>query len=176
MPPKITSTLSCWTSLAALASATLSMVALSSRQRSIWRPSKPPFALISLITILATLALAIPMNDSGPVWSAITPTLMDDSVMTFSSDVPRPNGSDHVRRMRVGLFPHMGWIPYATVFRSAPGGTRDDRKETRRACRPPCSLPYFFGSSLQWELPRAAAEPQVFGSAVHGVFVREAAS
>ena len=30
MPPKITSTLSCWTSLVALASATLSIVALSS--------------------------------------------------------------------------------------------------------------------------------------------------
>jgi hypothetical protein len=28
------------------------------------------------MTILATFALAIPMNESGPVWSAITLTLM----------------------------------------------------------------------------------------------------
>src|ERR1700730_17473534 len=95
MPPKITSTRSCSTSFEALASATLSVVALSSRYRSICRPNKPPFALMSLITILATFALAIPRNESGPVWSVITPTLMDrptevvDSFMAFS---PRKTG------------------------------------------------------------------------------------
>ena len=113
MPPKITSTLSCWTSLVALASATLSMVALSSRYRSTCRPSRPPFALMSSMTILATLALAMPTNESGPVWSAITPTLMDDSVMAFSSQVPRPNGPVHAWRMPAASRPHMGWIPYA---------------------------------------------------------------
>src|SRR5437763_792574 len=45
---------------------------------------------MSLMTIFATLALAMPMNDSGPVWSAITPTLMPCSLMAFSSQVPRP--------------------------------------------------------------------------------------
>src|SRR5262245_15676517 len=75
---------------------------------------------MSLMTILATLALAIPTNESGPVWSAITPTLMDDSVMAFSSDMPRPNGTVHVRRMPAGLRPHMGWIPYAPAM---PGST-----------------------------------------------------
>jgi hypothetical protein len=50
-------------------------------------PNSPPLALMSLITILATFALAIPKNESGPVWSVMTPTLMDrlsevvDSVM-----------------------------------------------------------------------------------------------
>jgi len=49
--------------------------------RSIWRPSRPLFALMSSTTIFATLALAIPMNESGPVWSAMTPTLMDACFM-----------------------------------------------------------------------------------------------
>ena len=31
---------------------------------------------MSPMTILATLALASPTNESGPVWSAMTPTLM----------------------------------------------------------------------------------------------------
>ena len=69
---------------------------------------------MSLMTIFATLALAMPMNESGPVWSAMTPTLMDASFMAFSSDVPRPNGPVHARRMPAGFRPHMGWIPYAT--------------------------------------------------------------
>ena len=76
MPPKTTSTLSCSTSLAAFAAATASSVALSSRYSSRCRPSRPPLALMSPMTILATLALASPTNESGPVWSAMTPTLM----------------------------------------------------------------------------------------------------
>ena len=39
---------------------------------------------MSSTTILATLALATPMNERVPVWSAITPTLIDDFVMAFS--------------------------------------------------------------------------------------------
>jgi hypothetical protein len=45
---------------------------------------------MSLMTILATFALARPKNESAPVWSVITPTLMDrptevvDSFMAFS--------------------------------------------------------------------------------------------
>ena len=76
MPPKTTSTLSCSTSLAATAAAVASSVAPSSRHSSRFRPSSPPLALMSPMTILATLALATPTNESGPVWSAITPTLM----------------------------------------------------------------------------------------------------
>ena len=60
MPPKTTSTLSCSTSLAASAAATASSVALSSRHSSRCRPSRPPLALMSPMTILATLALATP--------------------------------------------------------------------------------------------------------------------
>ena len=41
--------------------------------------SRPPFALMSPMTILATLALASPIIESGPVWSAMTPTLMGSS-------------------------------------------------------------------------------------------------
>ena len=52
-------------------------MALSSRYRSIFRPNKLPFALMSPMTILATFALAIPQNESGPVWSVITPPLME---------------------------------------------------------------------------------------------------
>ena len=76
MPPKMTSTRSCSTSFVASAAATASSVALSSRCSSTWRPSRPPLALMSPMTILATLALASPTNESGPVWSAMTPTLM----------------------------------------------------------------------------------------------------
>ncbi len=76
MPPKTTSTLSCSTSFVATALATASSVAPSSRHSSRCRPSRPPLALMSPMTILATLALAVPTNESGPVWSAMTPTLM----------------------------------------------------------------------------------------------------
>ena len=50
-----------------------------------WRPSRPPLALMSLTTILATLALATPTTASGPVWSVMTPTLMGpcDAAITF---------------------------------------------------------------------------------------------
>jgi len=82
--PKITSTLSCSTSFAALASDTLSVVALSSRCRSTCRPSRPPFALMSLMSILATFALAVPITESGPVWSVTTPTLIDESFIALS--------------------------------------------------------------------------------------------
>ena len=90
MPPKITSTWSCSTSFVALAAATESVVALSSRYRSTCRPNRPPLALMSPMTILATFALATPTNESGPVWSVMTPTLMDrptevvDSAIAFS--------------------------------------------------------------------------------------------
>jgi hypothetical protein len=42
-------------------------------------------ALISSTTILATLALARPMNESAPVSSAIMPTLMAAFVMPAAS-------------------------------------------------------------------------------------------
>ena len=73
MPPTTTST-SAPTSFAAAASAASSSVALSSTNSSIGRPSRPPFALMSSITILATLTLAMPMNDRAPVWSVTRPT------------------------------------------------------------------------------------------------------
>src|SRR5437764_2069851 len=74
MPPTTTSTAACWTSRAAAASATLSSVALSSTYNSTGRPRRPPPALMSSITILATLTLAVPMKDRAPVWSVMTPT------------------------------------------------------------------------------------------------------
>src|SRR5689334_16420531 len=73
MPPTTTSTERS-TSFAAAVSATASSVALSSTNSSIGRPSSPPRTLMSSITILATLTLATPMNDSAPVWSVTTPT------------------------------------------------------------------------------------------------------
>src|SRR5579884_270990 len=79
MPPKTTSTWSTSTSFLALAAATSSSVALSSTCSSSRRPSSPPSALTSSTTILATLTLASPTNESGPVWSAISPTLIGPS-------------------------------------------------------------------------------------------------
>src|SRR5438270_12197265 len=73
MPPTTTSTARS-TSLAAAASATASSVALSSTNNSTGRPRRPPRSLMSSITILAMLALAMPMNERGPVWSVMRPT------------------------------------------------------------------------------------------------------
>src|ERR1700730_12296436 len=77
MPPSSTSTFSSRTSFLDLASATLSVVALSSRCRLSGLPNNPPLELISSITIFAMFALATPRSESGPVISVITPTLMD---------------------------------------------------------------------------------------------------
>src|SRR6478735_6752775 len=74
MPPTTTSTPTCSTSLVATASATASSVALSSTNSSTGRPRRPPRSLMSSITILATLALAMPMNERAPVWSVTRPT------------------------------------------------------------------------------------------------------
>src|SRR5436190_8341280 len=76
MPPKTTSTWSFWTSFVAAASAALSSVALSSTSSSTRRPRRPPLSLMSPITMRATFALAIPMNESGPVRSMMTPALI----------------------------------------------------------------------------------------------------
>ena len=71
----------------ATASATASSVALSSTNSSTGRPSRPPRALMSSITILATLALAMPMKDRAPVWSVMRPTRAG-RLMRCSSSAP----------------------------------------------------------------------------------------
>src|SRR3954454_15590551 len=93
MPPRITSTSSRSTSFVAAAAAAASVVSLSTRYSSTFRPSKPPFALMSSMTILATLALATPINDSGPVWSVMTPTLIADDGIALSSQPFDASGS-----------------------------------------------------------------------------------
>ena len=69
---------------------------------------------MSSITIFATLALAQPMNDSGPVCSAIIPTLMAESVMAFA---PVICGATAARLTIVSVPPatgaHMGRTPHA---------------------------------------------------------------
>src|SRR6478735_4281498 len=88
----MTATWFCSTSFRALAAATSSSLALSSRYRSRCRPRRPPLALMSPMTMRATFAFATPMIESGPVWSAMTPTLMGspsgagDAVMLVSLD------------------------------------------------------------------------------------------
>jgi len=42
---------------------------------------------MSPMTILATLALATPTNESGPVWSAITPTLIGSEPWVGDGDI-----------------------------------------------------------------------------------------
>src|SRR5436305_1997546 len=76
MPPRSTSTWSSWTSLVAAAAASVSSLALSSISSSTRRPRRPPDALISSTTSVAALAWAPPRGERGPVWSAITPTLI----------------------------------------------------------------------------------------------------
>ncbi len=43
---------------------------------------------MSSITIRATFALAMPMNESAPVWSVITPTLMGSMIPPIESAPP----------------------------------------------------------------------------------------
>ena len=77
------------------AAAISSSVPLSSTISSTCRPSSPPLALMSPTTIRATLVFAAPTNESGPVWSAMTPTLTGsptacDAVMLASLGMSEP--------------------------------------------------------------------------------------
>src|SRR3954469_9339673 len=67
---------------------------------------------MSPMTILATLAFATPTNESGPVWSAITPTLMlsvmDSSFAGRAAD--RVNARSRHLRCGTMLAPHR--VPY----------------------------------------------------------------
>src|SRR6185437_3149818 len=79
MPPTTTST-SAATSRAAASAATSSSVALSSMNNSTGRPSRPPLALMSSMTIRVRFTLAMPMKDSAPVWSVMRPTRAGRSI------------------------------------------------------------------------------------------------
>ena len=88
------------------------------------------------MTIFATLALAMPTNDSGPVWSAITPTLMGCSLMASSRDVPRAKRPGSRWEDAGGLPPAHGVdsLCHETLFegekcRSRPGRDTDLRIE-----------------------------------------------
>src|SRR3954452_16392385 len=110
MPPSTTSTWRSSTSFAATFSATASSVALSSMNSSTGRPSRPPRALMSSITIFATFALAIPMNESGPVWSVTMPTRaerLSALVIAVSSRVERAEELGGLRLAQVpGILEH----------------------------------------------------------------------
>src|SRR5205809_2098425 len=103
MPPRMTSTPSSRTSFAAFSAATASSVALSSRQSSSWRPRRPPLALMSPITMRATFALATPTNESGPVWSAITPTLMVRGLDMIPPSLTRSRAEQSLNRCAPGV-------------------------------------------------------------------------
>src|SRR6266566_1490506 len=93
---------------------------------------------MSSITIFATLALAQPMNDSGPVCSAIIPTLMTESIMAFSCHVRRHHGPPHDLRVPPACGAHMGRTPYAATFalkNAGPSGVR--RRLNRAQSKPP---------------------------------------
>src|SRR3954447_681382 len=107
MPPTTTSTPTRSTSLVAAASATASSVALSSTNSSTGRPRRPPRSFRSSITILATLALAMPMNDSAPVWSVTRPTRAGRLIVLIVRS-SRPVGADEVRGLR--LFEVSGFL------------------------------------------------------------------
>src|SRR5512142_1054884 len=101
MPPRSTSTWSSWTSFVALAAACASSDALSSMTRSTRRLRRPPDALISSTTSVATLAWPAPMTDRAPVWSAITPIFIA-SCMTF---LLRLAAAAELRHLRPALVP-----------------------------------------------------------------------
>ena len=76
---------------------------------------------MSSITIFATLAFAQPMNDSGPVCSAIIPTLMAVFVMAFA---PVTCGATTARLTMSGWRPPprhtWGELPMRCDFRTDP--------------------------------------------------------
>src|SRR5437763_1629900 len=104
MPPMTTSTSALRTSLVAAVSATASSVALSSTYSSTGRPSRPPQVLMSSMTILATLALAMPMKDSAPVWSVIRPTRAGRSMGLIVARL-RPVLAEQRRYLRLAEVP-----------------------------------------------------------------------
>src|SRR3954469_20984814 len=124
MPPTTTSTARS-TSFAAAASATVSSVALSSTNNSTGRPSRPPRSLMSSITILATLTLAMPMNDRAPVWSVTTPTRAERLMVVIV--VSRPVGAE--QQCCFGLAEMSGFL--------------EDRRDlgVGHELRPPCFVP-----------------------------------
>src|SRR3954453_559352 len=101
MPPSTTSTWRSSTSFAATASATASSVALSSMNSSTGRPSRPPRAFRSSITMVATLALATPMNDNGPDRSVTTPTRAGRLLVVMTEPLGLVR-ADEVRGHRLG--------------------------------------------------------------------------
>src|SRR5689334_933259 len=104
MPPTTTST-DRSTSFAAAASATPSSVALSSTNSSTGRPRRPPRTLMSSITILATLTLAMPMNDRAPVWSLMSPTRAERLIALVIVGSSRLVGTEQPRGLGLAQVP-----------------------------------------------------------------------
>src|SRR5258706_8372989 len=95
MPPNTTSTRSRWMSLRTLFTATDSLEAVSSMKSCSERPSTPPLVLMSLATMVATFALALPAKPMGPVRSVAMPTLMgfDCPQAGGTTKLPRPSAT-----------------------------------------------------------------------------------
>src|SRR4051794_6583649 len=123
MPPSTTSTERS-TSLAAAASATASSVALSSTNSSTGRPRRPPRALMSSMTILARLTLAMPMNESAPVWSVMRPTRVGRLIAVLIVFSSRLVGAEEQRG--VGLAQVAGFLQDRRDL-----GVRDELRPTR---------------------------------------------
>ena len=95
IPPNTTSTRSRWMSLRTLFTATDSLEAVSSMKSCSERPSTPPLALMSLATMVATFALALPAKPMGPVRSVAMPTLIgfDWPQAGGTTKLPRPSAT-----------------------------------------------------------------------------------
>src|SRR4030095_3178435 len=95
MPPNTTSTRSRWMSLRTLFTATDSLEAVSSMKSCSERPSTPPLALMSLTTIVATFAFALPAKPMWPVRSVAMPILtgFDCPHAGGTMKLPRPRAT-----------------------------------------------------------------------------------
>ena len=76
MPPKITSTWSCWTSLVAAASADAVVGRAVLEVQLELAPQQAALGVDVVDDHPGHVGVGEPMNESGPVWSAMTPTLM----------------------------------------------------------------------------------------------------
>ena len=85
---------------------------------------------MSSITILATLALAMPMNDRAPVWSVMTPTLMDCPFAVDAAMARTPLETSH--RVSEGARDRAPWERGAKTAAPAPLG-HGGRREVRPA-------------------------------------------
>src|SRR6516225_9381517 len=112
------STLSCWSNLSDLRTATSGLASSSSNSSSNGRPATPPAALISLTASSAPHRTCFPIEASLPDSGVTTPTLIASAACAFS---PRLNANAAIALLRtVGVL-----SMFSSACKSQPLGARE---------------------------------------------------